>query len=180
MKFSVSPLLAGAAVPASRSAVRAACLRPSALTAALMAVSAAMSTAAWAQQVAALSEVMVTATRTPQPLTDVLADVSLLDRDTLSKAGFNSLGDVLSRLPGVEFTRNGGPAATTSLLLRGAETRHTLLLIDGVRVDSQSTGGAAWQAIPVAQIERVEVLRGPAAAIYGSDAIGGVVQVFTR
>jgi hypothetical protein len=184
MHFSATPSLAGAAVPASRftarAAARTACLRPSVLTAALMALSVGVAPGAvWAQQVAALSEVMVTATRTAQPLTDVLADVSLIDRDTLSQAGFNSLGDVLSRLPGVEFTRNGGPAATTSLLLRGAETRHTLLMIDGVRVDSQSTGGAAWQAIPVAQIERVEVLRGPAAAIYGSDAIGGVVQVFT-
>ncbi|MBM3386668.1 MAG: TonB-dependent receptor, partial [Betaproteobacteria bacterium] len=87
---------------------------------------------------------------------------------------------VLVQVPGVEFARNGGPATTTGLYLRGAETRHTLLLIDGVRVDSQSTGGAAWQALPLDQVERIEVLRGPAAAIYGSDAVGGVVQVFTR
>lgn len=184
MKFPAIPLLAGTAVSAPRSAAHVARLRPSVLTAALAALVAGMPAVVCAQQaaavtVAALGEVVVTATRTEQPLTDVLADVSLIDRDTLSQAGFNSLGDVLSRLPGVEFTRNGGPAATTSLLLRGAETRHTVLIIDGVRVDSQSTGGATWQAIPASQIERVEVLRGPAAAIYGSDAIGGVVQVFT-
>lgn len=127
-----------------------------------------------------LSPVVVTAARTEQPLTDVVADVSLIDREALERFGNGSLGDVLSSLPGVELSRNGGPTATTSLFLRGAETRHTVLLIDGVRVDSQSTGGAAWQALALAHIDRIEVLRGPAAAIYGSDAIGGVVQVFTR
>lgn len=135
---------------------------------------------AWAQAAPSLKDVVVTATRTAQPLTDALADVSLVDRETIERSGAQSLADVLVQLPGVEFTRNGGPAATTSLYLRGGETRHTLLLIDGVRVDSQSTGGAAWQALPLDQVERIEVLRGPAAAIYGSDAVGGVVQIFTR
>lgn len=134
---------------------------------------------AWAQAAPSLKDVVVTATRTAQPLTDALADVSLVDRETIERSGAQSLADVLVQLPGVEFTRNGGPAATTSLYLRGGETRHTLLLIDGVRVDSQSTGGAAWQALPLDQVERIEVLRGPAAAIYGSDAVSGVVQIFT-
>lgn len=135
---------------------------------------------AWAQAAPSLPNVVVTATRTAQPLTDVLADVSLIDRETIERSGAQSLADVLVQLPGVEFTRNGGPAATTSLYLRGGETRHTLLLIDGVRVDSQSTGGAPWQALPLDQVERIEVLRGPAAAIYGSDAVGGVVQIISR
>ena len=127
-----------------------------------------------------LNAVVVTATRTEQPLTDLVSDVSVLDRDVIERSGASSVADVLSRLPGVELTRNGGPAATTSLYVRGAETRHTLLMIDSVRVDSQSTGGPAWHALPLEQIERIEVLRGPAAAIYGSDAMGGVVQIFTR
>lgn len=147
---------------------------------AIACAAAAVALPAWAQNSPVLNEVVVTATRVTQPLTDVLADVSLIDRDALERSGAASLADVLARLPGVTFTRNGGPAATTSLYLRGGETRHTLLLIDGVRVDSQSTGGAAWQTLSVSQIERVEVLRGPAAAIYGSDAMGGVVQVITR
>ncbi len=167
-------------VAVSRWVVRVSPFRLSAVSAALTAIVAGAPVAVWAQPAAALKEVMVTATRVAQPLTDVLADVSLIDRDTLAQAGASSLGDVLSRLPGIETTRNGGSAANTSLLLRGAETRHTVLLIDGVRVDSQASGGAAWQALPVSQIERIEVLRGPAAAIYGSDAIGGVVQVFMR
>jgi vitamin B12 transporter len=150
-------------------------LRLSLLSTALLAMGSAQ-----AQADRPLAPVVVTATRTAQPLTDVVSDVSVIDREVIERSGANSLGDVLRRLPGVELTRNGGPAATTSLYVRGAETRHTLLLIDGVRVDSQSTGGPAWQALPLEQIERIEVLRGPAAAIYGSDAMGGVVQIFTR
>lgn len=136
--------------------------------------------AAWAQTAASLKDVVVTATRLAQPLTDVVADVTLIGRDALDRAGASTLADVLANVPGVQFSRNGGPASTTSLFLRGADSRHTVLMIDGVRVDSQSTGGAAWQALSLEHIDHIEVLRGPAAAVYGSDAIGGVVQVFTR
>lgn len=87
---------------------------------------------------------------------------------------------MLARQPGIEIARNGGIGNATSVYLRGAESRFTAVYIDGVRVDSQSTGGAQWEQIPLAQIERIEVLRGPAAAVYGSDAIGGVIQLFTR
>ena len=139
-----------------------------------------LSVSAHAQVPGQLKAVVVTATRTEQPLTDVLSDVSVLGRDVIERSGALTVTDLLSRLPGVELTRNGGPAAVTSLYVRGAESRHTLLMIDGVRVDSQSTGGPAWHTVPLEQIERIEVLRGPAAAIYGSDAMGGVVQIFTR
>jgi len=82
--------------------------------------------------------------------------------------------------PGIAF-RIGGLVADHSVTHgSGAETRFTAVYIDGVRIDSQATGGAPWEAIPLAQIDRIEVLRGPAAAVYGSDAIGGVVQFFTR
>ncbi|MDZ4279532.1 MAG: TonB-dependent receptor [Hydrogenophaga sp.] len=127
-----------------------------------------------------LSETLVTATRVEQPLTDVVADVTVIDRSILDRSGASALADVLARVPGISFVRNGGPASTTSLYVRGAETRFTAVFVDGVRVDSQSTGGATWQALPVSQIDRVEVVRGPAAAVYGSDALGGVIQIFTR
>ena len=128
-----------------------------------------------------MNEVVVTATRSAQPLSDIVADVSVVDRETIEQSGATGLADVLARLPGVEVARNGGPASSTSLFLRGAETRYTAVYIDGVRVDSQAgSGGAPWEAIPLSLIDRVEVLRGPAAAVYGSDAIAGVVQVFTR
>ncbi|MBK7656563.1 MAG: TonB-dependent receptor [Betaproteobacteria bacterium] len=97
-----------------------------------------------------LQQTVVTATRLPQTLTESLADVSVLDPSTIERSGAVGLVDVLSRLPGVEFARNG------------------------------STGGAPWESIPLAQIDRIEVLRGPAAAVYGSDAIAGVIQIFTK
>ncbi len=136
-----------------------------------------------AQQGAAhvLDDVVVTATRTAQPLTDVLADVSIVDRETIEQSGATGLGDVLARLPGIEMARSGGPGGTTSMFVRGAETRFTAVYVDGVRVDSQAgSGGTTWEAIPLTQIERIEVLRGPAAAVYGSDAVAGVIQIFTK
>jgi len=135
---------------------------------------------ALAQGLPSLQETVVTAARVPQPLSDVVSDVSIIDRATIERSGAVGVADVLARLPGVEITRNGGTGNTASVYLRGAETRFTAVYLDGVRVDSQSTGGATWEAIPLSQIDRIEVLRGPAAAVYGSDAIGGVIQLFTR
>lgn len=127
-----------------------------------------------------LAETVVTATRSEQPLSDLVADVSIVDRETIEASGATGIADVLARLPGVEISRNGGIGNAASVYVRGAESRFTAVYLDGVRIDSQSTGGALWEQIPLAQIERIEVLRGPAAAVYGSDAIGGVVQLFTR
>lgn len=126
-----------------------------------------------------LKETVVTATRSAQPLSDVVADVTIIDRDRIERSGAAGLADVLKRVPGIEISRNGGPASATSVFLRGAESRFTAVYIDGVRVDSQATGGAAWESIPLALIDRIEVLRGPAGAVYGSDALGGVIQIFT-
>jgi len=129
---------------------------------------------------AALTDTVVTATRTAQPVSDLLSDVSVIDRETIERSGAVGVADVLARLPGVEISRNGGPGTNTSVFLRGAESRFTAVYLDGVRLDSQSTGGVQWEQIPLSQIDRIEVLRGPAAAVYGSDAIGGVIQLFTR
>jgi vitamin B12 transporter len=127
-----------------------------------------------------LDTVVTTATRTPQKLSEVLADLTVITRADIERQAAASLADLLRNNGCAELTRNGGPASNTSVFLRGADSRHTLVLIDGVKVDSQSTGGASWQGLPLSQIERVEVLKGPASAIYGSDAVGGVVQIFTR
>jgi len=136
---------------------------------------------AQAQSEPVLAETMVTATRVPQSLASVLADVSVVDADAIARSGAVSLADVLVQVPGVELVRNGGPLGVTSLFVRGGNSNHTVVMIDGIRLDTQSgSGGATCQAIPAQQIERIEVLRGPAAAIYGSDAIAGVIQVFTK
>ncbi|WP_372656862.1 TonB-dependent receptor domain-containing protein [Hydrogenophaga sp.] len=147
-----------------------------------LAVLASFSLSAQAQSADApmLRETVVTAIRVEQPLTDVVADVSIIDRAAIERSGAAGLADVLARVPGVALARNGGPGATTSVFLRGAESRFTAVYVDGVRLDSQSTGGASWNAIPLSQVERIEVVRGPAAAVYGSDALGGVIQIFTR
>lgn len=137
--------------------------------------------AAWsADDGAALEPVVVTATRVATPLSKVLSDVTVLGRDDIERQAGGSVVDLLRRVPGVEFSRNGGPGGVTSVYLRGAENRFTAVLIDGVRVDSQSTGGAPWEAIPLTQIERIEIVRGPLSTLYGSDAVAGVVQIFTR
>jgi len=143
-------------------------------------LAAAMACSSFAQQGINLEPVIVTATRSAQSLTDVLSDVSIVDRDMIERSSALSVAEVLSRLPGVTMAQTGGPASTTSVFIRGAESRFTAVFIDGIRIDSQSTGGATWAAIPLSQVDRIEVLRGPAAAIYGSDAVSGVVQIFTR
>lgn len=128
-----------------------------------------------------LKEVFITATRTAQPIADVVADVTIIDREVIERSGAAGLADVLARVPGIEISRNGGVGNSTNVFTRGGESRHTAVLIDGVRVDSQSTsGGVNWQAIPLAQIDRIEIVRGPASAVYGSDAAAGVIQIFTK
>ncbi len=127
-----------------------------------------------------LERVVVTANRTPQPLSTVLADISVIAREDIERSGVTGVADLLARQPGIEFTRNGGPGTSTSIFIRGSETRHTAVYIDGVRVDSQSVGGAVWEQIPLDLIDHIEVVRGPAAAVYGSDAVAGVVQLFTK
>ena len=127
-----------------------------------------------------LRQTVVTATRSEQDLASLVADVSIVDRQTIERSGAVGVADLLARLPGVELSRNGGQGSNTSVFLRGAESRFTAVFIDGIRIDSQATGGATWEQLPLSRIERIEVLRGPAAAVYGSDAVGGVVQLFTR
>ena len=127
-----------------------------------------------------LEPVFVTATRSPQALSQVLADATVITRADIERQAFGGLADLLRSQACFEMVRNGNPGANTSLFVRGAETRHTKVLIDGVPYDSQRTDGASWQSLPLAQIERIEIVRGAASAIYGSDAIGGVVQIFTR
>lgn len=136
--------------------------------------------AAGAQGSPALKDTVVTATRSAQALTDLVADVSIVDRATIERSGAASVADVLARVPGVQVARNGGQGSNTSVFVRGAESRYTAVYLDGVRLDSQATGGVQWEQIPLSQIDRIEVLRGPAAAVYGSDAVGGVIQLFTK
>ncbi|GAB1394586.1 TonB-dependent receptor [Rhodocyclaceae bacterium] len=127
-----------------------------------------------------LATVVVTATRQATRTDELIADVSVLTREDILRAGHATLEQVLATLPGLEYAANGGPGTTSSLFMRGANAAHTLVLIDGVRIGSASSGDVALSRIPLELIERVEILRGPASSLYGADAIGGVVQIFTK
>lgn len=125
--------------------------------------------------------VVVTSTRQITRINEQLSDVTVLERADLDEAGQSTIAELLSRQAGLEQAANGGPGASSSVYMRGgANARHTMVLIDGMRVGSASLGQFSWSRLPVSQIERVEILRGPASALYGSDAIGGVIQIFTR
>jgi vitamin B12 transporter len=129
----------------------------------------------------ALEPVVVTATRVPTTLSEVLADVTVISRQEIERQGAGDLATLLSRQAGFEFDRNGGPGSSTGMFLRGANSRFTAVLIDGVRVDSQNLqGGASWNALPLSTVDRIEIVRGAASTVYGSDAVAGVVQIFTK
>ena len=125
--------------------------------------------------------IVVTATRQATRASELLSDVSVIERADIEKAGsLETLGELLSREGGVEFSSLGAPGSASSIYIRGANAGHTLLLIDGVRVGSATMGAPTFSALPLAQIERIEILKGSASSLYGSDAIGGVIHVITR
>jgi vitamin B12 transporter len=132
------------------------------------------------QTPASLDPIIVTASRIVQLESETLGDVSVIPREKLRKAGQQSLAEILAQEPGISFYNSGGPQSTTGLFLRGNDASHTLVLIDGVRINSSNYGGVNWNAIDPATIERIEVVRGAASSLYGSDAIGGVVNIITR
>lgn len=127
-----------------------------------------------------LKAVVVTASRVATPVTDVIADVTVIDRAALDQAGQASLRDILAQQPGIQMSSAGSYRSATSIFLRGAANNQTVVLIDGVRVGSATSGAASLDTLPLERIERIEILRGASTALYGADAIGGVIQIFTR
>lgn len=124
--------------------------------------------------------IVVTASRAPSAKRELIGDVTVVTREDIERAGAASLADVLQAQPGVEIARRGGAGKDTDLFLRGSNPNHVVVLVDGVRVGSATNGTTAIQHLSADLIERVEILRGPASSLYGSEAIGGVVQIFTR
>ncbi len=127
-----------------------------------------------------LDPVTVTATRTPVPDADVLAETIVIDRAQIEQVQGRDVTDVLRQYAGLEVARTGGPGQPASLFIRGGNSNYTLVLIDGIRVNNGSDGAAALANIDTAMIERIEVVEGPRAALYGPDAVGGVVNILTR
>lgn len=128
----------------------------------------------------AVEPIVVTATRTAQTVDDSLAAVTVLTRADIETSQARSIDELLAGLPGVQVANAGGYGKATSVYLRGTNSDHTLVLIDGMRIGSATMGSVAFQDIPLESIERIEIVRGPRSSLYGADAIGGVIHIFTR
>lgn len=147
---------------------------------AFAAITALIAGSAQAQVSTGADTIVVTGTRTPQRVDRALAEVTVIERAQIEAAAGRTLAELLAGESGVQFWSNGGLGKIASVSLRGLEARHTLLLIDGVRYGSATVGAPTWDNIPLDAIERIEIVRGPMSGLYGSDAVGGVIQIFTR
>jgi vitamin B12 transporter len=123
---------------------------------------------------------IVTATRTEIPLSDAIVPVTVITREEIELSLATDLAELLRFEAGIDIGRNGGPGQASSIFLRGTESNHTLVLIDGVRINPGTLGGAAIQHIAPEIIERVEIVKGARSALFGTDAIGGVINIITR
>ena len=145
-----------------------------------LAVAMALPIAAQAQEATNLDEIIVSGTRTEVAVEDSLVPAQVIGREAIQRSQARSLGELLQGRAGISIANQGGAGKITTLNLRGAESDHVLVLVDGVRMGSATAGQPALQDLPIDQIDRVEIVRGPRSSLYGSEAIGGVIQVFTR
>lgn len=127
-----------------------------------------------------LDQIVVTATRTAISASDALAPVQVIDRDAIIRSQARSLPELLRGRAGISISNQGGAGKLTTLFMRGSESDHVLVLVDGVRMGSSTSGLVSFQNLPLALVDRVEIVRGPRSSLYGADAIGGVIQIFTR
>lgn len=134
----------------------------------------------FAESAARQPTIQVTATRLAQTVDEALAAVTVISRDDIDASGAHDLIDLLRMQPGIDMYRTGGAGSQMSIMLRGANANHVLTLVDGLRVNSANTGAYAFDHLALDTIERIEIVRGPRASFWGSEAIGGVVHIFTR
>lgn len=139
-----------------------------------------ISPSVWAEDVTSLDEIVVTADRKARTVDATLAPVSIITRQDIEQYQASSVPEVLRRLPGISLSNSGGVGKASSVFIRGANSSHVLVLVDGIKVGSATTGSVAFEDLPLEQVERIEVVRGPRSSLYGSEAIGGVIQIFTR
>ncbi|HZR45312.1 MAG TPA: TonB-dependent receptor, partial [Candidatus Manganitrophaceae bacterium] len=123
---------------------------------------------------------MVTATKTEVPLAQAASSVTIIDRKTIEEKHLITVGDALREAPGLDLVQTGGPGGTTSAFLRGGNSTHTLVLIDGVEMTDATTGAFDLADLTTENIDRIEIVRGPQSTLYGSNAIGGVIQIITK
>ena len=128
----------------------------------------------------AIETIVVTANRTPQNQTDILTSLTVISRADIDLSSASSVAELLNDVNGLQISLNGGAGQTASLFSRGTNSGHTLVVIDGQRISSATLGQVAFADLATEQIDRIEIIKGPRAALWGSDAIGGVIQLFTR
>ncbi len=132
-------------------------------------------------QTAVLPTVVVTATRTEQLLSDTLLHTTVITADMIRNSGQVDLPALLRHEAGIQITQTGGTGGASGLFMRGAATRQTLVLLDGVPINKQdATGTTSIEHLMLSEIDRVEIVRGNVSSVYGSGAVGGVIQIFTR
>ncbi len=127
-----------------------------------------------------LEPVVVTATRTETPLRDVTTSITVITEDDIRNKQAETVVDVLRYVPGLDVVQKGSRGTTTSVFIRGSESDQVLVLVDGVQVNSTTLGSFDFAHLTTESIERIEVLRGSGGTLYGSQAIGGVIQIFTK
>ena len=127
-----------------------------------------------------LVTIVVTSSRAAETADETMAPVTVIDREEIDRSGGKSVDDVLSRVPGLAVASNGGRGSVSSVFLRGASSTHVLVLVDGIKIGSATSGAVQLGHIPLSIVEKIEVVRGPRSSLYGSEAIGGVIQIFTR
>ncbi len=125
-------------------------------------------------------DVIVTANRLAQLSKDVLADHVVISAEQIALSGASTVVELLQQQRGIEVARNGGPGTVASVFMRGGNNAQNVVLIDGVRVGNATTGGVTWSSLPLAQVERIEIVYGPLSSQYGADAMNGVIQIFTK
>ena len=124
--------------------------------------------------------VVVTASRYSESLQDSLSSSTVITSKEIEASSASSLEEILNTVAGLDIKPSGVFGKNTSIFMRGTNSSHTLTMIDGVKIYSATSGGAAYQHIPLNQIDRIEIVRGPRSGLYGSEAIGGVIQIFTK
>ncbi|MCK9622707.1 MAG: TonB-dependent receptor [Methylobacter sp.] len=127
-----------------------------------------------------LPNLVVTATRTETAKNQLAAASTVYTRKDIERLQAKTIPELLSGTPGIDMVQSGGYGKDTNVYIRGTNSDHVLVLIDGIKVGSVTSGTTPFQFIPIDQVERVEIIRGPQSSLYGSEAIGGVIQIFTR
>ncbi|WP_426074574.1 TonB-dependent receptor domain-containing protein [Janthinobacterium sp. DSP2-3-3] len=152
--------------------------RHAALTSLALAIAA---PAAFAQTTSnTFDPVIVTATRTPQKTSELLATTAIITSEDIARSGAGSVTELLQKQRGIEVVRNGGAGTAASVYIRGANGTQNIVLVDGIRIGSSTLGAANWSPVPLANIDRIEIVYGPLSTLYGADAIGGIIQIFTK